>query len=132
MPLMYWVVFLLLKKQIQIHKTNEINNLLKHHQEQLELQLDNQNEIRKINHNLKAYINTLSILINNQEYDKAKVEIEKITKLYNYTDNLCPNNYINVILTQSGFNQITNQQKDIFHHYQVKSQLFFYLYFLLF
>lgn len=99
MPLMYWVVFLLLNKQIQIHKTNEINNLLKHQQEQLELQLDNQNEIRKINHNLKAYINTLSILINNQEYDKAKVEIEKITKLYNYTDNLCPNNYINVILT---------------------------------
>lgn len=98
-PIMYWALFLLLNSQINNFKTQELNNLLVHQQNELELQLENQNEIRKINHNLKAYINTLSILINNEEYDKAKKEIDKISKLNNYNYQLCPNSYINIILT---------------------------------
>ncbi len=98
MPITYLSIFLSLYNQLSVFKMKENEQNYKNQQATLQMQLENQNNIRKLNHDIKAYINTLSALLSEEKYDEAKQHISQITNITSTRQNFCSNPYINALL----------------------------------
>lgn len=97
-PITYISIFLSLYHQLNLFKTKENERNLKNQKAILEMQLDNQYNIRKLHHNIKAYVSTLSALLSDNKYEEAKIHMSSLVNITISHDNFCRNPYINALL----------------------------------
>lgn len=95
----YGTIFLSLYGQLQVYRKQQSELILQEQKNSLEMQLENQQNIRRMKHDMKAHTVTLSGLLatgNTQEALKylegVKMEMESVTGQF------CANPYINAVL----------------------------------
>lgn len=99
MPMTYATIFVAMYRQLQLHRKRESERILQEQKNTLEAQLDSQQTIRKIKHDIKGYTATLSGLLS---AEKTKEAMEYLAGVEQKMDvpsgQFCPNPYINATL----------------------------------
>lgn len=99
MPMTYATIFVAMYRQLQLHRKRESERILQEQKNTLEAQLDSQQTIRKIKHDIKGYTATLSGLLS---AGKTKEAMEYLAGVEQKMDvpsgQFCPNPYINATL----------------------------------
>lgn len=98
MPILYVSMFFTLRNQFSLYRAQKNEERLTIQNQQMETQLENQQIIRKLYHNVKAYMNTIRALLQEGKYEEANVEIEALIGSTNVIDKYCDNAYINAAL----------------------------------
>lgn len=100
MPLTYATIFTALYRQLQLYRKQQSERILQEQKNTLEAQLENQQHIRKMKHDMKGYTVTLSGLLaagkiqEAQEYLKdVKMEIDTLSGQF------CANPYLNAVFS---------------------------------
>ena len=99
MPLTYGTIFAAMYRQLLLHRKRQSERILQEQKHMLEVQLDSQQSIRKMKHDIKGYTATLSGLL---AAGKIKEAEEYLAGVEQKTDVLsrqfCPDPYINATL----------------------------------
>lgn len=99
MPMNYATIFIAMYRQLLLYRRQKNEHILQEVRQQMEIQLDNQRRIRKIRHDMKAHVITLSGLLAQgkteeaQEYLNKAISVEKA-----YGEQFCANPYLNAVL----------------------------------
>lgn len=99
MPMTYATIFAAMYRQLLLHRKRQSERVLQEQKNTLEAQLDSQQSIRKMKHDIKGYTATLSGLLSAGKIKEAE---EYLAGVEQETDVLsgqfCPNPYINATL----------------------------------
>lgn len=99
MPMTYGTILAAMYRQLLLHRKRESERILQEQKNTLEAQLDSQQNIRKMKHDIKGYTATLSGLLS---VGKIKEAIDYLAGVEQKTDVLsgqfCPDPYINATL----------------------------------
>lgn len=97
----YATIFLALYRQLLLYRKQQSVVLLKEQKNSLELQLDNQKRIRKMKHDMKGHVLTLSGLLVADNIEEALEYLENLgVEMDTLTGQFCENPYINAVLVQ--------------------------------
>lgn len=100
MPMTYATIFAAMYRQLLLFRKQQSERILREQKNTLEAQLDNQQNIRKIKHDMKGYTATLSGLLaagKTQEAAEYLAGVEKEMDVLQ--EQLCANPYINATLS---------------------------------
>lgn len=99
MPMTYATIFVAMYRQLLLHRKRQSERILQEQKNTLEVQLDNQQNIRKMKHDMKGYTATLSGLLS---AGKTQEAVEYLAGMEKDMDALsgqfCANPYINAAL----------------------------------
>lgn len=99
MPMTYATIFVAMYRQLLLHRKHESERILQEQKNTLEVQLDSQQSIRKMKHDIKGYTATLSGLLS---AGKIKEAVEYLAGVEQKMDvqsgQFCSNPYINATL----------------------------------
>lgn len=99
MPLMYATILASLYRQLMLFRKRQEERALQEQKNTLETQLDNQQNIRKMKHDMKGYTATLSGLLAAGKTDEAVVYLAGMEKEMDaLSGQFCANPYINATL----------------------------------
>lgn len=101
MPMTYVTIFVALYRQLLLYRKRQSEIILQKQKNVLEAQLENQNRIRKMKHDMKAHTVTLAGLLAEGQMEEAQeylkgMEMEMTTLLGRF----CANPYLNAVLIQ--------------------------------
>lgn len=95
----YGTIFTALYRQLMLYREQQAARILLEQKNTLETRLENQKQIRKMKHDMKGYISTLSGLLGNGKVEEAltclkgvRVEIDALSGEF------CANPYINAVI----------------------------------
>lgn len=95
----YCMIFTSLYRQLLLYRRQQRERILMEQKNTLEMQLENQQRIRKMKHDMKGYTATLSGLLTNGKVEKALTYLEGVeAKMDILLGQFCPNPYINAVL----------------------------------
>lgn len=99
MPLTYFTIFSALYRQLLLFRAQANDRVLAAQREQLEAQLENQQAIRRIQHDLKSFKNTLSGLLAEGKLEEARVFLQEIGDFNVRAEtDYCSDPYVNAVL----------------------------------
>ena len=97
----YAAIFLALYRQLLLYRKQQSVVLLKEQKNSLELQLANQKRIRKMKHDMKGHVLTLTGLLVAGNIEEALEYLENLgVEMDTLTGQFCENSYINAVLVQ--------------------------------
>lgn len=100
MPLVYGTMFISLYRQLQVYRKTESDRVLQEQTLHLERQLEDQQKIRKMKHDMKAHTVTLSGLLQSGNIEEAKTYLETMeTSLDTIQQYFCVNPYLNSVIS---------------------------------
>lgn len=100
MLLNYATIFTALYRQLLLYRRQQHERLLIAQKNALEAQLDNQQHIRRMKHDMKGYTATLSGLLANGSVEEALKYLKGVEARMNILPGqLCANPYVNAVLT---------------------------------
>ena len=96
----YATIFFCLYKQLQLYRKQQEERGLKEQKLSLEMQLDNQQRIRKMKHDMKGYTAVLSELLAAGKTEEALEYLERVkTEMDTLLGSFCANPYLNAVFT---------------------------------
>lgn len=99
MPMTYGTIFVALYRQLQLYRKQQSARIWQEKSAYLEAQLENQQQIRKMKHDITAYTATLSGLLAAGDIGAAKVYLQQVkTFVADNQKSFCANPYINALL----------------------------------
>lgn len=102
MPLTYATIFASLYRQLLLHRKQQEELIWKEQNIQLEARLENQQNIRKLKHDMKAHSITLSGLISSGKIEEAQEYMQNMVNDYEREtrqQQFCINPYLNAIFS---------------------------------
>lgn len=100
MPLTYATILAAMYRQLQLFRRQQSERTLQEQKNMLEAQLDNQQSIRKLKHDMKGYTATLSGLLAAGKQDEAAEYLAGVEReMDNLSGQFCANPYINATLS---------------------------------
>lgn len=101
MPMTYAVIFSSLYRQLLLYRRQQSELILQEQKHALEAQLENQQQIRRMKHDMKGHVITLSGLIGEGRKQEAQEYLENVkAEMDNLLGQFCANPYINAIFVQ--------------------------------
>lgn len=101
MPITYLTIFSSLHRQLLLFQARQREHLLESQKMQIELRLENQQIIRRLNHDIKAHFNTIKGLLENGNTQEAVLYIDKIADDSSMSIvPFCADPYINAAVSQ--------------------------------
>ncbi|MDE7405032.1 MAG: GHKL domain-containing protein, partial [Lachnospiraceae bacterium] len=95
----YSTLFTALYRQLLLYRRQQSERILQEQKNTLEAQLDNQQNIRKMKHDMKGYMATLSGLLTDRKVDEAMTYLKGVeTEMDTLTGQFCVNPYINAVI----------------------------------
>ncbi len=95
----YVTMFFALYRQLLVYRKQQSERLLQEQNHSLEIQLENQQRIRKMKHDLKAHVATLSGLLSAGKHEEALSYIQQVkSEIDTFSGQFCGNPYINAVL----------------------------------
>lgn len=99
MPLTYGTIFVSLYRQLLLHRKQQSDRILQEQRLWLEVQLEDQQHIKKVKHDMKAHIVTLSGLLAANKSIEAQEYLKGIGQDVNvFQKRFCENPYLNSVL----------------------------------
>lgn len=99
MPLTYAMIFKALYRQLLLYRRQQSERILQEQKNRLEAQLENQQRIRKMKHDMKGYTATLSGLLTARKIDEALTYLKGVeAEMDTLSKQFCGNPYINAVL----------------------------------
>lgn len=99
MPMTYATILMALYRQLLLHRKQQGERVLQEQKNMLEAQLDNQQRIRKMKHDMKGYTVTLLGLLAADKTKEAVAYLKGIeTEVDALSEQLCVNPYLNAVL----------------------------------
>lgn len=100
MPLTYAVIFAALYRQLLLFRKRQSERILQEQKAALEIQLDNQQRIRKMKHDMKGHTAMLSGLLAAGKYQEAAGYLKVVeTEVDNLSGQFCANPYLEAIFS---------------------------------
>lgn len=100
MPLTYAVIFAALYRQLLLFRKRQSERILQEQKTALEIQLDNQQRIRKMKHDMKGHTAMLSGLLAAGKYQEAAGYLKGVeTEVDNLSGQFCANPYLEAIFS---------------------------------
>ena len=95
----YSTLFTALYRQFLLYRRQQSERILQEQKNTLEAKLDSQQNIRKMKHDMKGYIATLSGLLTDGKVDEAMTYLKGVeTEMDTLTGQFCVNPYINAVI----------------------------------
>lgn len=99
MPMTYATIFSAMYRQLLLYRKQQSERVLQEQKNTLEAQLDNQQNIRKMKHDMKGYTATLSGLLTARKTDEALTYLKGVeAEMDTLTGQFCANPYINAVV----------------------------------
>lgn len=99
MPMTYAVIFMSLYRQLLLHQKQQAERTLQGQKNTLEAQLESQQNIRRMKHDMKGYTVTLSGLLATGQIMEAQTYLKGVAeKMDTLLGQYCANPYINAVL----------------------------------
>lgn len=119
MPLTYCTIFASLYRQLLLYRKQQSERIWKEQRQQLEAQLENQQRVHKIRHDLKAHAITLSGLLVSGKVDEAQSYMwNMIYDMDTSQQSFCSNPYLNSV-----FSHFSNKFKKLEMELQLDVQI---------
>ncbi len=119
MPLTYFTIFASLYRQLLLYRKQQSERIWKEQRQQLEAQLENQQRVHKIRHDLKAHAITLSGLLVSGKVDEAQSYMwNMIYDMDTSQQSFCSNPYLNSV-----FSHFSNKFKKLEMELQLDVQI---------
>ncbi len=100
MPMTYAIIFVSLYRQLQLYRRQQAMHILQEQKNTLEAQLEKQQRIRKMKHDMKGYTATLSGLLTAGKTKEALSYLKGVeTELDVVTKQFCINPYLNAVFS---------------------------------
>ena len=100
MPMTYATIFSALYRQLLLYRKKQEDRLLVERQQQLEAQIENQQFIRRLQHDMRAHIVTLSGLLFAEKTEEAQNYLQKLISGQDKTRQIyCGNPYLNSVFS---------------------------------
>ena len=100
MPLTYGTIFVALYRQLQLYRKQQSARIWQEKSAYLEAQLENQQQLRRMKHDMTAYTATLSGLLSAGDMEAAKEYLQQVeTLIAGNQKPFCSNPYINALLS---------------------------------
>lgn len=97
----YATMFTALYRQLQLHKKQQSERILSEQKHSLEMRLESQQQIRKIKHNMKGHIVTLSGLLSMGKTEEAAAYLKNMeSEMEPVFKSFCANMYLNAIFSR--------------------------------
>ena len=101
MPMTYATIFAALYRQLLFYRKRQSERILQEQKIMLESQLENQQHIRKMKHDMKGHMVTLTGLLAKGQMKEAQEYLTGMeTEMSSLSGQLCANPYINAVLLQ--------------------------------
>lgn len=101
MPLTYATIFVAMYRQFQLYRKQQTERILQEQKNMLETQLENQQHIRKMKHDMKGHTVMLSGLLAAGNTKEAMEYLEQVKiEMDTLSGQFCSNPYINAVLVQ--------------------------------
>lgn len=101
MPMTYATIFAALYRQLLLYRKQQSERVLQEQKHSLEVQLENQQQIRKMKHDMKGYTVTLLGLLTEGNTKDALVYLNGVeTEMTALSEPFCANPYLNAVLVQ--------------------------------
>lgn len=98
MPMTYATIFAALYRQLLLYRKQQSERALQEQKNVLEAQLDNQQRIRKMKHDMKAYTVTLSGLVRAGKMEEAAAYLQNMeSEMEVAQERFCENPYLNAV-----------------------------------
>ncbi len=98
MPMTYAVIFSALYRQLLLYRRQQEERILQEQKNALEVQLENQQRIRRMKHDMKGYAATLSGLLASGKIEEAQEYLKDVrTEMDKSLGQFCANPYINAV-----------------------------------
>lgn len=98
MPMTYAVIFSALYRQLLLYRRQQEERILQEQKNALEVQLENQQRIRRMKHDMKGYAATLSGLLAAGKIEEAQECLKDVkTEMDKLLGQFCANPYINAV-----------------------------------
>lgn len=95
----YATIFTALYRQLLLYRRQQSEKILQEQKNMLETQLENQQRIRKMKHDMKGYAATLSGLLAARKIDEALTYLKGVeVEMDTLTEQFCINPYINAVV----------------------------------
>ena len=108
----YGTLFTVLYRQLLLYRSQQSERILQEQKNTLEAQLDSQQNIRKMKHDMKGYTATLSGLLTNRKVDEALTYLKGVeAEIDTLTGQFCANPYINAVMSHY-FREFENMGAD--------------------
>lgn len=99
MPMTYAIIFMALYRQLLLYRKQQGERVLQEQKNTLEAQLENQQRIRKMKHDMKGYTVTLLGLLAADKTKEAVAYLKEMeTEVDALSEQLCVNPYLNAVL----------------------------------
>lgn len=95
----YVIIFTSLHRQYRLYESEKMEGILTEQKHSLEIQLESQQYIRKIRHDIRGHTITLQGLLNQDKTQEAKEYIAKLQEHIDADAGICANPYINAQLS---------------------------------
>ena len=97
----YATIFSSLYRQLLLYRKRQSECVLQEQKNALEAQLENQQQIRRMKHDMKAHMVTLAGLLAEGQVKEAQEYLKGVeTKMITLSGQFCANPYLNAVLTQ--------------------------------
>ncbi len=101
MPMTYATILTALYRQLLLYRRQQSERILQEQKHALEVQLENQQRIRRMKHDMKGYAVTLSGLLAEGKIQEAQEYLNAVrTEMDSLLGQFCANPYINAIFVQ--------------------------------
>lgn len=101
MPMTYAVIFASLYRQFLLYRRQQSERILQEQRNALEIQLENQQQIRRMKHDMKGYTVTLSGLLAAGKVQEAQEYLHDVSmEMDSLIGQFCSNPYVNAIFVQ--------------------------------
>ncbi|MCM1326635.1 MAG: GHKL domain-containing protein [Bacteroidales bacterium] len=101
MPMTYATIFAAMYRQLLLYRKQQSGLILQEQKNMLSTQLENQRQIRKMKHDMKGHMITLSGLLAAGQMKEAQEYLKSIeTEMSVLPGQFCANPYLNAVLTQ--------------------------------
>lgn len=101
MPMTYAVIFISLYRQLLLYRRQQSERILQEQKHALEIQLENQQQIRRMKHDMKGHTVTLSGLLAAGKTQEAQEYLHDVSKeMDSLLGQFCANPYVNAIFVQ--------------------------------
>ncbi len=98
MPMTYATIFAAMYRQLLLHRRKQSERILQEQKNTLEAQLESQQSIRKMKHDMKGYTATLSGLLRDGKTDEALTYLNGVeAEIDTRSEQFCANPYINAV-----------------------------------
>lgn len=100
MPMTYATIFAAMYRQLLLYRKKQSERLLQEQKNTLEAQLENQQIIRKLRHDMKGHAVTLSGLLSTDRTQEALAYLKKLVADMDVLwGQFCPNSYLNAVFS---------------------------------